>query len=149
MRKAITFILTAVLVMAMALPAAAASPTAPASSEEKTAALPVIVKSSPDCKYLSIFDADTLDEEAREAFIAAQESLKEATPDGMVVKYLFYHVHVSVESCNDVFDIGEFEEAVVKQYVAGEWTERKVTVNTDGTITVEGLVEGPVAIFTK
>lgn len=150
MKKVITFILSVAMVMAMAVPALAASPTAPAASGDKTAPLPEIIeKSEEDCGYVSIFEADTLSESAKEAFIAAQKSLKEATPEGMSVKYFFYHVHVSDKPCDDIFGIGEFAEVVVKQYLDGEWVERKATVNADGTITVEELVEGPVAIFTR
>ena len=39
-------------------------------------------------------------------------------------------------------------KVVVKQFVDGKWVERKVVVNADGTITIENVVDGPIAIFT-
>lgn len=167
MKKVITLVLTVVLVLAMAVPAFAVavdSPTAPVADEDKTTALPVVVESVNDCVFFSIEDADELPEEAQEEFIAAQEALEEATPEGMTVKYFFYHIHTNGETpdelCQDTFDIGEFEEVVVKQYVDEEWLEveelgkkmeeeKTVVVNPDGTVTVTGLETAPIAFFTK
>jgi len=163
MKKATILVLAVALIMAMAVPALAVdSPTAPAATPDKTAGLPEVVESVNDCRFLSIYEADELPEEDRERFIAAQECLEEAVPEGMTVKYFFYHIHVDGTAqdglCEDTFDIGEFEKVVVKQYVDDEWIEleelgkktgepRKVTVNPNGTITVTGFVTGPVAFF--
>ena len=38
---------------------------------------------------------------------------------------------------------------VVKQFVDGKWVELETVINDDGTITIMGVVEGPIAIFTK
>ncbi len=165
MKRVITLVLAVVLVLAMAAPAfAVGSPVAPVADEDKTTVLPVVVESVDDCVFLSINDADELPEEARKEFIAAQEALEEATPEDMTVKYFFYHTHANEEDldelCEDTFDIGEFEEAVVKQYVDGQWVEveelgkrmgeaKTVAVNPDGTITVTGLETAPIAFFTK
>ena len=40
-----------------------------------------------------------------------------------------------------------YEEAM--QYVNDEWVELEVVMNPDGTITIKGVVEGPIAIFAK
>ena len=40
-------------------------------------------------------------------------------------------------------------EVVVKQFVDSKWVELKSTVNGDGTVTIEGVVDAPMAIFTK
>lgn len=165
MKKVITLVLAVVLVLAMAAPAfAVGSPVAPVADEDKTTVLPVVVESVDDCVFLSIEDADKLPEEAQKEFIAAQEALEEAIPEGMTVKYFFYHIHTNGEDldelCEDTFDIGEFEEAIVKQYVDGQWVEveelgrrmeeeKMVVVNPDGTITVTGLETAPIAFFTK
>lgn len=165
MKKVITLVLAVVMVLAMAVPAFAAdSPVAPIAAPDKTAALPVVIKSLNDCVFYSVFDANKLPEEAREEFVAAQESLKEAVPEDMTVKFFFYHMHLNEDThdelCQDTFDIGKFEEIIVKQYVDKEWVElvelgkqkeeaKQVTVNSDGTITVTGLDAGPVAFFTK
>ena len=41
------------------------------------------------------------------------------------------------------------EGIVVMQFVDGKWVELKCTVNGDGTVTIEGVVKAPMAIFTK
>lgn len=38
---------------------------------------------------------------------------------------------------------------VVKQFVNGKWIELETVINDDGTITIMGVVDGPIAIFTK
>ena len=38
---------------------------------------------------------------------------------------------------------------VVKQFVDGKWVELETVINDDGTITIMGVVDGPIAIFTK
>lgn len=152
MRKACVFVLAVILVTGLAVPAMAAavgSPTAPVATPNKTAPLPEVVETTADCTFLSIYDADALSEEAREDFIAAQETLEEATPEDMTVKYFFFHIEDPTHNgpCQDVFDIGKFSKVIVKQFIDGEWVELEVTVNPDGTITIQQLIDGPVAIF--
>ena len=38
---------------------------------------------------------------------------------------------------------------VVKQFVDGKWIELETVINDDGTVTVMGVVDGPIAIFTE
>ena len=38
---------------------------------------------------------------------------------------------------------------VVKQFVDGKWIELETVINDDGTVTIMGVVDGPIAIFTK
>ena len=38
---------------------------------------------------------------------------------------------------------------VVKQFVDGKWVELETVINDDGTITIMGVVDGPIAIFTE
>ena len=38
---------------------------------------------------------------------------------------------------------------VVKQFVDGKWIELETVINDDGTITIMGVVDVPIAIFTK
>lgn len=168
MKKAMILVLAVALIMAMAVPAFAVdSPTAPAATPNKTASLPVIIDQDTedtDCLFYSIFEADELSEEDAERFIASQDGLKEATPEGMMLKYFFYHIHGEGSAhhglCQHTFDIGEFEKVIVMQYVDEEWidlvelgkkedVQREVIENPDGTVTVIGLETGPIAIFTK
>ena len=38
---------------------------------------------------------------------------------------------------------------VVKQFVDGKWIELETVINDDGTVTIMGVVDGPIAIFTE
>lgn len=38
---------------------------------------------------------------------------------------------------------------VVKQFVDGKWIELETAINDDGTVTIMGVVDGPIAIFTE
>jgi len=152
MRKAFTFVLAVAMVMAMAVPAfAAASPTAPAAATDKTTSLPVVVESEKDSLVVSVEEADTLSDEAKETFAAAQKELADIAPEGMTTKYFFYYVPASAEAEGLTLNLGDTDvkTVVVKQLQDGKWVELKVVVNADGTITLEGLKEGPVAVFTK
>jgi len=150
MRKVITFALAVMLVMAMAVPAfAVSSPVAPAASASKTAALPVVAEALPEgVQLVSVNDA-ALTAEAKEVFVAAQAELKEAAPEGMAVKYFFYVEAESDATATLVLKVANVENVVVKQFVDGKWVELKCVLNADGTLTIEGVVEGPIAIFTK
>ncbi len=161
MKKTVILVLAAVMVIAMAVPAfAVSSPTAPVADEDKTTPLPEIVGPATGCAFYSIYEADQLPEKARKEFLAAYETLEEATPENMTVKYFFYHVKDSHLHglCRHTFNIGEFEKVIVKQYVDEEWIEleelgkrmgepKEVIDNSDGTITVVGLETAPTAFF--
>ena len=124
-----------------------ASPTAPQESTTVTSLLPVFVSStSDDCALYSVLEGYKLSADARQAFEDAQNSLKDALPEGMAARYFFY-VYTS-EPCTLVLRISNFKELVVKQYIDGKWQELACTVNAGGTVTIENVVEGPMAIFT-
>lgn len=152
MKKTLAFVLAVLLMIAVAVPAFAASPTAPQETPDKTAPLPAVKDDDGNgCKLVSVFEADTLPEEAKRVFIAAQELLEEATPDGMLVKYFYYHWRnvEEIEHCAHTLDIGEFDQVMIKHFLDGKWVEHDVTINADGTITIIDLLSGPVAIFVK
>ena len=48
-----------------------------------------------------------------------------------------------------IVKIENITEVVVKQFIDGKWVELEAVINDDGTITIKGVVEGPIAIFTK
>lgn len=153
MKKFLTFVLAILLVAVIAVPAFAASPTAPEATPTKTSPLPVVAdeEQEADCKLISIYDADELTEEERAIFKEAQKTLKAAVPAGMRVKYYFYHWYFKtpVEPCTHILDIGNFNEVVVKQFVEGKWVELDVKVIEDGTISVSDILNGPMAIIVK
>lgn len=133
--------------LVFSVPKKVASPMAPQESATVTALLPVFVSSTADeCTLYSVLDVYKLSADARLAFEDAQKSLKDAVPEGMTARYFFY-VYTS-EPCTLVLRISNFDKLVVKQYLNGKWEELKVTVNADGTVAIENVVEGPMAIFT-
>ena len=151
MRRVMTFVLAVMLVMAMAVPAfAVTSPVAPVATETKTAALPVVVDTLPaGVALIPVNAAATLAAEAKETFATAQAELKTAAPEGMAVQYFAY---VSIEAGTDVtvtLKVANAKTVAVMQFLDGKWVELKCTLNADGTVTILGVVEGPIAIFTK
>ena len=126
----------------------ASSPTAPRTSATATAPLPVLISdTSDDYALYATTDDYKLSLEARQTFIDAQKSLPEVAPKDMAARYFFY-MYTNVP-CTAVFEIKNIHEVIFTQYLEGKWTELKSAINTDGTVTVENVAEGPMAIFTK
>ena len=169
MKKAIVLVLALALTMGLAVPAFAegtASPTAPTTSETTTAPLPEVTTSevtAEDGTTVVVEPVEATDaklaEEEKAALATAQAALAEAAPAGMKAQYFFY-VKVSEKDAAGAakkFDgavtmtikLDNAEGVVVMQFVDGKWVELKATVNADGTVTIEGVVDAPMAIFTK
>ena len=159
--------LALVLAMSLAVPVAAVgSPVAPTTSETTTAPLPeVIVEEVKTADGAPIViepvAADKVEEmpkEDQKTFVAAQEKLAEAAPAGMKTQFFFYAkvTKKAADSTTAKSDapvsmtvkVDSAAKVVVKQFVDGKWVERKVVVNADGTITIENVEDGPIAIFT-
>ena len=179
MKKAMILALAVMLPLSLAIPAAAAtaeSPTAPETSQTTTAPLPEIVeidvvvdveteaKTDDDTviivESVTAEDAGKLSEKAQTAYAAAQGQLTEAKPADMKTQYFFYVTIVKTDeerSFREVYDgavnmtvkIANVKNVVVKQFVDGKWVELEAIINADGTVTIQGVVEGPIAIFTK
>lgn len=171
MKKAFVLALAVILALSLAVPAAAAgtgSPVAPETSETTTAPLPEIVETEVKTEDgitvvvepVAAEDTKALAVEEQKTFATAQESLAEAVPTGMKPQYFFYVKVTATKADGSVSDkpaapvnmtvkIDNAAKVVVKQFIDGKWVERKVVVNPDGTITIEGVVEGPIAIFTE
>ena len=147
MKKALVFVLAVMLVMSMAVPtfAATASPKAPASSSTTTASTPeVVVTGDVKVELVAVEDAKNLPAEA-------QETLKDAAPAGMKAQYFCYFKAETKDNApaTVTLKVANASAVVVKQFVDGKWVELKATLNADGTVVIEGLVDGPIAIFTK
>ena len=124
------------------------SPTAPVTSATATAPLPVLISDASDNYTLyAIKDVYKLSLKARQTFIDAQKALSSAAPSGMTARYFFYMY--TNTPCTVVFEIKNISEVDFVQYVNGKWVELKSTIDTDDTVTVEQVTEGPMAIFTK
>lgn len=167
MKKAIFLALALVLTLSLAVPAAAVvSPSAPATSETTTAPLPEVIVEEVRTEngatiVVELVAADKVEEmpsEDQKTFVAAQEALKEAAPAGMKTQFFFYAKvnKTAADSTTTKSDapvsmtvkVNNAGKVVVKQFVDGKWVELKAIVNADGTITIEDVVNGPIAIFT-
>lgn len=170
MKKAMILALAVMLTLSLAIPAAAAtaeSPNAPETSQTTTAPLPEIVEEeakTEDGAAVTVepVAADKVEEmpaEEQKTFVAAQEALKEAAPKGMKAQYFFYAKVTKTEAdgttaksdtpAKMTVKVENAAKVVVKQFVDGKWVELETVINDDGTITIMGVVDGPIAIFTK
>ncbi len=127
-------------------------PTVPKSAEADAEDLaPIVVDAS--CDQIMVYTTETVEllhHEEQKLLEKAKEMLPEAVPEGMAVRYLFY-VDIC-EECNESvveFELDAYEDLVIKQFVGEKWVELKFTVNPGGTITVDDVVDGPLAIFVK
>lgn len=130
------------------VPGKISSPSASTRSATATALLPVLVScTSEDYKLYSVVEEYKLEAVGRQAFLDGQNALRAAVPSGMLARYFFYFS--TSTSCSAVFRIENIREVAFKQYVNGAWVELQSAINGDGTVSVDGVVEGPMAIFTK
>lgn len=152
MKKALVMLLAVVLVIGMAVPAyAVSSPVGDKTSATATADLPKLTdESNGFVELVDTADAEELSKESQATFAEAQASLKDAAPAGMKTQYFFWcHIVAKEKSADVTVELKGITELVVKQFQDGKWVELKSAINADGTISIYGLVEGPVAIFTK
>lgn len=168
MKKAMILALAVMLTLSLAVPAAAeGSPVAEKTSGTVTAPLPEIVKEetkTEDGAAVTVepVAADKVEEmpaEEQKTFVAAQETLKEAAPKGMKAQYFFYAKVTKTEAdgttaksdtpATMTVRVENAAKVVVKQFVDGKWIELETVINDDGTVTIMGVVDGPIAIFTK
>lgn len=232
MKKTIVLALALILTLSLAVPAAAAdigSPVAPETSTTVTAPLPEIVEkeiklengATVTIEPVAADKAEEMNEEEQKTFVAAQEKLEEAAPQGMKTQFFFYakvtktdvdgtsskvtgsaaadgtvktttpvNMTIKLDSILELangagkanpgkgnangkgsangnvngngnangnlngkgYGVGNGEainKIVVMQFIDGKWIELKTVINDDGTITIEGVVDGPMAIFTK
>lgn len=89
-------------------------------------------------------------EEIQNRMAEAKDHLKDACPAGFAVKYFFEVEIIGTDTAVSVdFEPIDHSAIVFKQYTNGAWVKLEHSVDTNGIITVSGLVNGPVAIFTE
>lgn len=167
MKKAIVLLLAMVLTFGLALPAAAApgDPGEPLPSQQG-APVPKLeqeeyVASDGTRVIVELVapeDQELTEEETKE-LEAAWNALPDAAVPGMNIKYFFYVKITPVDadgkvdktdlSVDIIVKIENVAEVVVKQFIDGVWIEREVVDNGNGTFTIKGVTEGPMAILTK
>lgn len=165
MKRMLILVLLAALAVGMAVPAAAVgSPVAPTVDPAATSPLPEVVL-DPELEGYMVVElfaverAGELGEAAQTSFADSQSALEEATPEGMTAQYFFYITayYVNVDGTHSKvtepfsvgFKIDNISEAVVKQFVNGEWIELETTISEDGIVMVKNAQDAPMAIFTK
>lgn len=105
-------------------------------------------------------NAGNLSEEAQKDYATAQTSLAQNAPTDMRAQYFFYVTLVKTDAdrtfkenydgaVNMVVKVEKITNVVVKQFVNDQWVSLEAVINADGTVTIKGVVEGPIAIFTK
>ena len=159
MKKAIVLMLALILTMSLALPAAAAGTGSPVAEEPVPELTETEVKTEDGILVVVepvAADAEELTKEETDSLAAAQKELANAAPKGMKVQYFFFaKVTVKGEPEKEAgpvsvtLKLDKVENAVVKQFVDGKWVELEAVVNADGTLTIKGVVEAPMAFFTK
>ena len=167
MKKAIVLLLAMVLTFGLALPAAAA-PGDPGGTRPSQQGAPVPVLAQEEYVAsdgtrvrvaLLAPEEQNLTEEETKELETAWEALPDAAEPGMNIKYFFYVRITPVEgvkkdadsklSVDIIVKIANVAEVVVKQFIDGVWIEREVVDNGNGTFTIKGVTEGPMAILTK
>lgn len=164
MKKLLALVLASVLTIGMVVSASAVgSPVA------ETTSVPEVVMGEEDTgiiiELVPTEEAEELTEEKQTVYTAAQDTLEEAAPEDMATISFFYFQAFVVEDNGDktaitepidvtlkideIAEIEDITEVKVMQFVDGEWVELEVVMNPDGTITIKGVVEGPIAIFAK
>ena len=166
MKKAIVLMLAVILSLSLAVPAAAAgtsSPKAATVSGTTTAPLPEVVEENVKAEdgtevIIETLAADDtkLAEEEKATLAEAQTALAKAAPAGMKAQYFFFVKVIAKDDATKkvgpvtlTLKVDNVTKVVVKQFVDGAWVELKAALNADGTVSVEGVVDGPIAIFTK
>lgn len=147
MKRMLVFVLAVIMVMSMAVPAAALSSPG-ASADDLTPGLSKV-------SYIQVILHDLeevvdMSEAVQKLMGEAKEKLKDACPEGFAVKYFCYVEIIGADRVTSVdFEAIEHSEIMFKQFVDGEWIELKSTINEDGSIVAYGVMEAPLAIFTK
>lgn len=163
MKKAIVLVLALVLTLSLAVPAAAiTSPVAPETSETTTAPLPEVVESetkNADGSVVTVTPVDAnkqdLTKDEKDAMAKAQQNQKEGAEGLKSTLNLFYARVVKTNSDGTTtkdakgsmtIKVDNPENIVARQFIGGKWVKLKVVVNTDGTVTISGIQNGPLLI---
>lgn len=145
MKKVLALVLVVLMVFGMGIQAFA---------QENTLAqwdriLPDVAESSSGLVIFYAMD-DLLSEEDKKLMKEAQEKLDEVHEEHLALRYFCMVEIVGSESSLEIkFAPIEHDQIKFEQYVDGVWNLLDHTVNADGTISVAGIVNGPIAILTN
>lgn len=149
MKKAISLVLAMLLVLGLTVSAfAAESPVAPVENEQETAALPVVVDLDPDMQVVTVNNAKTLPEEDQKNFAEAQQTLKDAVPEGMMTRYFFYVMNKGGAAKDVTMKMANAKSVAAKLFNNGKWNTLETVVNDNGTVVIKNVTTGALAVFT-
>ena len=146
-------------------PTEVVSPTAPENSQTTAAPLPVVVESEPKrtkgpIVTVTLVDANkqNLAKDENDAMAKAQQILDEGAK-GMKTTLNFVYARVikiyangttTREAVGSVTIKAENpEDIIVRQYIGDKWIDLEVVPNPNGTVTINGIQNGPMLIGTK
>lgn len=147
MKKVLTLVLVVLMVFGMTSHAFALEE----SYAEWERLLPTLSTDSAGLVLFYAMDDDVnLSEDDLRLMYEAHGKLDEARPEHLALTH-FCMVEIvgSGDVSSIVFAPIDHHEIQFKQYVDGEWILLEHTVNEDRTITVEGIMDGPLVIFTN
>lgn len=141
------------------------SPAAPENSQTTAAPLPVVVESEPkrakgSIVIVTLVDANKqkLEKDENDAMAKAQQILDEGAK-GMKTTLNFVYARVikiygngttTREAVGSVTIKTENpEDIIVRQYIGDKWIDLEVVPNPNGTVTINGIQNGPMLIGTK
>ncbi len=147
MKKLFVFALVCALVMSLVIPVFAATGSL---DSKETAPKPELVSST--CQEVvnyTLEEKEALPQEAQEIFEESWQNLPSVSGE-WTLRYFFYtDVCGNCPSCRVEFRVGEESEWLVKQFIDGKWVEMVFALNADGSISVEGLIDGPIAFWVR
>lgn len=113
--------------------------------------VPVLTEESYLITQLHTMDeAAVLPEDIQKQSEAAKDALQEACPQDFAVRYFFFLDVLEGEGPVSItFEPIDHSEIQLKQFVDGQWVDVAFTKNQDGTLSVDGAVDAPMAVFTK
>ena len=166
MKKAIVLALAVMLTLSLAVPAAAVtSPVAPETGETTTAPLPEVVESetkNADGSVVTVTPVDAnkqdLTKDEKDAMAKAQQNQKEGAKGLKSTLYLFYARVVKTNSDGTTTKDAKGsmtikaknpEDIIVRQFIGDKWIDLEVVPNSNGTVTINGIQNGPMLIGTK
>ena len=145
MKKILSFILVALLIAGLAIPAAANSIFGVAVSKE----LPSLANETGNVKLYTRNDVLNASEDIQNILVESDKELPKADTEGLALRYLSYSEILSGgDSAALEFEPIPCNEILFMQYINGMWVQLEHSVAEDGCITVIDITNAPLAIFT-
>lgn len=144
MKKVLAFVLVALMVVGLAVPAAANSVISASVNRD----LPVLANSTGNVKLHNQDDIQKASEEIQTVMEESDKALVNADTEGLGLRYFFYTEILSgEESVSLEFEPIPHNSILFMQYTDGMWIQLEHSVAEDGHITVIEIIDAPLAIF--